>query len=44
MVMYRKESDLPDRVAALFKTGYKWTYHKFYIDELYLFVTKKDHL
>ncbi len=41
MVMYRKESALPDKVAATFKTGYRWTFNKFYIDELYLFVTKK---
>jgi NADH-quinone oxidoreductase subunit L len=40
-LMYRKESDLPDRVAGAFKLGYKWAYNKFYIDELYLFVTKK---
>ncbi len=40
-VMYKKESTLPDRVAATFKYGYKWAYNKFYIDELYLFVTKK---
>ncbi len=40
-VMYRKETLIPDRLAATFKYGYKWTYNKFYIDELYLFVTKK---
>jgi NADH-quinone oxidoreductase subunit L len=40
-VMYKKESDLPDRLASTFKYGYKWAYNKFYIDELYLFVTKK---
>ncbi len=41
MVMYRKESTIPDRLAVTFRTGYKWTYNKFYMDELYLFVTKK---
>ena len=41
MVMYRKETSLPDRLAGTFKTGYKWAYNKFYIDEVYLFVTKK---
>jgi NADH-quinone oxidoreductase subunit L len=40
-VMYKKESNLPDRLASTFKYGYKWAYNKFYIDELYLFVTKK---
>jgi NADH-quinone oxidoreductase subunit L len=40
-IMYRKESGIPDRLAGLFKYGYKWAYNKFYIDELYLFVTKK---
>ena len=40
-VMYRKENGIPDRVAATLKYGYKWAYNKFYIDEVYLFVTKK---
>jgi NADH-quinone oxidoreductase subunit L len=40
-LMYKKETDLPDRVAGAFKYGYKWAYNKFYVDELYLFVTKK---
>ncbi|MEI6275969.1 MAG: NADH-quinone oxidoreductase subunit L [Prolixibacteraceae bacterium] len=40
-VMYKKESALPDKVAGTFKYLYKWAYHKFYIDEVYLFVTKK---
>jgi NADH-quinone oxidoreductase subunit L len=39
--MYRKESDIPNRVAAAFKYSYKWAYNKFYIDEVYLFFTKK---
>jgi NADH-quinone oxidoreductase subunit L len=40
-VMYRKESTIPDKLAATFKYSYKWAYNKFYIDEVYLFVTKK---
>jgi NADH-quinone oxidoreductase subunit L len=40
-VMYRMESEIPDNLAAIFKYGYKWAYNKFYMDELYLFVTKK---
>ena len=40
-IMYRKESAIPDKLAATFKYSYKWVYNKFYIDELYLFITKK---
>lgn len=40
MVMYRKENSLPDKVASTFKYGYKWAYHKFYMDEVWLFVTR----
>jgi len=39
--MYRKESALPERMASTFRHLYKWSFHKFYIDEVYLFVTKK---
>jgi NADH-quinone oxidoreductase subunit L len=40
-IMYKKESAIPDRLANTFKYSYKWAYNKFYIDEVYLFVTKK---
>lgn len=40
-VMYRKETSIPDRVAKSFRGFYTATYNKFYIDEIYLFVTKK---
>jgi len=40
-LLYKSESALPDRLAGTFKNLYKWAYHKFYIDEVYLFVTKK---
>jgi NADH-quinone oxidoreductase subunit L len=40
-IMYKKESDIPDKLAATFKYSYKWAYNKFYMDEMYLFVTKK---
>jgi NADH-quinone oxidoreductase subunit L len=40
-IMYKKSTDLPDRLASALKFGYKWAYNKFYIDELYLFITKK---
>lgn len=40
-LMYKKENALPDKVAGTFKNLYKWAYNKFYMDEVYLFVTKK---
>jgi NADH-quinone oxidoreductase subunit L len=40
-LLYKNESAIPDRLAGTFKYLYKWAYHKFYIDEVYLFVTKK---
>ncbi len=40
-IMYKKETTLPDRLATTFKYSYKWAYNKFYMDEVYLFVTKK---
>ncbi|HTR28104.1 MAG TPA: NADH-quinone oxidoreductase subunit L [Puia sp.] len=39
--LYRKESNRPDRVAASFKGFYQFAYHKFYIDEVYSFITKR---
>jgi|WetSurMetagenome_2_1015567.scaffolds.fasta_scaffold21634_3 NADH-quinone oxidoreductase subunit L len=40
-LFYRKENSMADRIARSFGAVYKTVYHKFYIDELYLFVTKK---
>jgi len=40
-ILYGKKSSLPDKLAATFKYTYKWAYNKFYIDEIYLFITKK---
>jgi len=40
-VMYMKETTIPDRVAKSLKGFYTAAYNKFYIDEVYLFVTKK---
>lgn len=40
-IMYSKETAMPDKLATTFKYSYKWAYNKFYIDEVYLFVTKK---
>jgi NADH-quinone oxidoreductase subunit L len=39
--MYGRKTGIPDRIAATFKYTYKLVYNKFYIDEIYLFVTKK---
>jgi NADH-quinone oxidoreductase subunit L len=41
MWMYKKENSRPDTVASKMKGLYKAAYHKFYIDEIYLFITKK---
>jgi len=40
-VMYYKKNDKPEKVANAFGALYKWAYNKFYIDEVYTFVTKK---
>lgn len=40
-VFYKKENDLAERFANAFGVFYKWTYNKFYFDEIYLFVTHK---
>jgi NADH-quinone oxidoreductase subunit L len=40
-VLYKKKNDLPDRMAVAFGGLYKTVYNKFYIDEIYLFVTRK---
>lgn len=40
-VFYKKENDLAEKFANAFGVFYKWTYHKFYFDEIYMFVTKK---
>jgi NADH-quinone oxidoreductase subunit L len=39
--MYAKESLIPQKVSDAFKGFYTAAYHKFYFDEIYLFVTKK---
>jgi NADH-quinone oxidoreductase subunit L len=40
-LMYLKSNELPDKLAGIFGQTYKWVYHKFYIDEVYMFVTHK---
>jgi len=39
--LYRTASDRPERAASALKGLYRFAYHKFYIDEVYLFITKK---
>jgi NADH-quinone oxidoreductase subunit L len=41
MWLYKKENDRPAKLAAFFSGLYKLAYNKFYIDEIWLFVTKK---
>jgi NADH-quinone oxidoreductase subunit L len=40
-LFYKKETGIPLKLATTFNNAYKWSYNKFYIDEVYLFVTKK---
>jgi NADH-quinone oxidoreductase subunit L len=40
-LLYKKESLIPDRITKSLGGLYKACYNKFYIDEIYLFVTKK---
>jgi len=40
-IFYKKETNIPEKVSKAFGSFYVWAYHKFYFDELYLFITKK---
>ncbi len=40
-IMYKKETAIPDKIAVSAKHLYKWAHRKFYMDEVYLFVTRK---
>lgn len=40
-VLYKKQNDKPERIANALSSLYKAAYRKFYIDEIYLFITKK---
>ena len=40
-VMYRKENNIPDRLADRFRGLWTAAYHRFYMDELYQFITHK---
>lgn len=39
--MYKKQNNRPDKLAASLNGFYKTAYHKFYIDEIYIFITQK---
>ena len=41
MVFYRKETNLPEKISTALGGFYRAAFRKFYIDELYLFITKK---
>jgi NADH-quinone oxidoreductase subunit L len=39
--LYKKESPLPEKISSTLNGLYRVAFKKFYIDELYLFITKK---
>lgn len=39
-ILYRKESSLPERIVRSLGGFYRMVYHKFYVDEIYLFITR----
>ncbi len=41
MIFYRKETNIPEQIYNALGGFSKAAYHKFYIDEVYLFITKK---
>lgn len=38
---YKKGCDIPERLVNMYPSFYKAAYHRFYIDEFYLFITKR---
>lgn len=40
-IMYKKETNIADKISSSFGFLYQWTFKKFYIDELYLFITRE---
>jgi len=40
-ILYKKESEIPAKLAKSFGVLYTATFNKFYFDEIYLFVTRK---
>jgi NADH-quinone oxidoreductase subunit L len=41
LFMYKNQTDLPSKLTEQFNGIYQLAYHKLYIDEMYLFLTKK---
>ena len=41
MWLYKKQNDKPEKIAASLSGFYKAAHRKFYIDEIYSFITKK---
>lgn len=41
MWLYKNQNELPDKIATSLSGLYKAAYRKFYIDEIYLFITRK---
>ncbi len=39
-LFYKEENKLPEIIAHRLGRAYTWAYHKFYIDEVYLFIAK----
>ena len=40
-IMYKKENPLPAKMRGLMPNLWNWAYHRFYWDELYMFVTHR---
>jgi NADH-quinone oxidoreductase subunit L len=40
-ILYKKETLIPEKISQSLGLFYKTVYNKFYIDEIYLFITKK---
>ena len=40
-VMYKQENPIPERMRQLMPTLWTWCRHRFYFDELYMFITHK---
>jgi NADH-quinone oxidoreductase subunit L len=41
MWFYKNETGIPDKMSSSLKLTYKLSYNKFFIDEIYFFITKK---
>ncbi len=40
-ILYKNQNGLPQKLTVILGAFYKWAYHKFYIDEIYIFITQK---